>query len=37
MNPVVDRTTRTKHRRQQQTTPKTQKGFDWRAYFQHHW
>src|SRR5215472_10185227 len=36
-NPVVDRTTRTKHRRQQLTTPKTPEGFDWRAFFQHHW
>jgi hypothetical protein len=32
-NPVIDRTTRTKQRRQKLIAPKTPKGFDWQRFF----
>jgi hypothetical protein len=37
VNPVVDRATRTKQRRQKMTTPKTPANFDWSAFLTHHW
>jgi hypothetical protein len=35
--PMVDRTTRTRQHRQKLTGPRTPDGFDWRAFFTHHW
>jgi hypothetical protein len=36
-NPVTDRSTRTKQRRQKMIAPKTPQNFDWKLFFSHHW
>jgi hypothetical protein len=37
VNPVTDRATRTKQRREKLAVPKTPQGFDWQQFFQRHW